>query len=153
MNSFVILFLVFITHLACQHLAITININNKYNLNFKELIGGPKFLKIHVSIQDLVRNIEMDFIPLYPYREDNIKKLLRGENVQGSVRLKCPQTKSIIDITDDALQMNNQIIIDKNVLKFVKLVNESFPQSLNLISNNCYHFIFHYFKTDNEFDN
>ena len=119
-------------------------LNKMYKLNFKELIGGPTFLKIHVSIEDLEKNIEMDFIPMYPTRIDNIRKLLLGQNVEGLVRLKCRVSKSIIDISQPS-------IIDSNILPFVKTVNESFPQYLNLYSNNCYHFIHHYYKASTEY--
>ena len=136
-------------------------IQKNYKFNFKELIGGPKFMKIHVSIHDIQNNIEMDFIPLYPY-EINIRKLILGQSVEGQVRLKDTITKSIIDMNDliqvtqikssestdcsNSNSINNNIKYSQEKIELINKVNETFSKNLNLYSNNCYHFAFHYIK-------
>jgi hypothetical protein len=110
--------------------------HNNVRFCFKPLIGGPDWLKIHISAIHKELNVEMDFIPEFPYRKQNTIDLLFGKSIDGKVRVRN------FGYDQDNNTSTNQLFIKQN---FIHNVNLTFNTKLNLYSNNCYHFVYHFY--------
>lgn len=128
-----------------QTFSYSIKLQNRFTLFFKPLIGGPEFLKLHVSIQyddPSHGRTRMDFVPERPEDADAISNLIRGLSVDGKVR-----ELNAIDKYGNELDQSKEDLDDNcNRSKMVDVIRQSFDPQLNLYKNNCYHFAYHFYQ-------
>ena len=126
---------VFISFFYCFN---SLSLNYKqFIFRFKPLIGGPQFLPIHVMIYNRDVDIEMDFIPINATCPQNNINLILGKDIRGKVR--------------HLNRANNMLNVDE--VKFIDYIISDYQvDNLNLYSNNCYHFAYHFVKKSIEWD-
>ena len=102
------------------------SIKPKLSFGFKPLIGGPRFLPIHVyvTLQQETEFSYLDFLPLDPTNPNTLQRLLLGQDGPGEVRDK-----------------RTPGYIDENGL--IEYMTSGFQKDINLYTNNCYHFAYH----------
>jgi len=118
--------------LLCSPLLI-VSAQLRASLAFAPLIGGPRFLPVHIKVivtdKDSSEKVVFDFIPRLLGQDlmRNNLNLLRGQDVDGEVRVR--ELDSLGVIHDSALkELCDEVLADYS------------QQRLNLYRNNCYHF-------------
>jgi hypothetical protein len=107
-----------------------------FRLRFRPFIGGPSWLKLHVSISTkLYSDLEMDFIPLNSTDATTLQQLLRGNSVPGTIR-----------VLSNINSINKPDYIS-NVPSVIAYLNNNFNTNLNIFNNNCYHFAYYFYNT------
>lgn len=122
----------FLPFLAFAVISTSFKVTSKaIRLNFKPLLEGPSWLKLHVSVVSECLGIEMDFVPEISNDLGSILKLLKGGKVNGKIRS--------FQLSKDATDKMGQD-------QFIKQLTTTFDTQLNIYTNNCYHFAFHFYK-------
>ena len=137
--------------------AISVKISPTTSLRLAPLIGGPKFLPIHIQVK-VEQDHVFDFVPLNATEPETLQKLLQFQPVPGQIRYFDKRgrrsSRSVGDGGGDDDDDVDEKIIDK-VRRIQQDFCEPYDTDLHLISNNCWTFAFQLIgfiegKTDNK---
>ena len=107
----------------------------KLSFGFKPLIGGPKFVPIHVyiTLQQDAEVSYLDFLPIDPTNPSTLQRLILGQDGPGEIR-----DRRTPGYNDDQ--------------RLIEYMISGFNKDINLYTNNCYHFAYHCAKRFHSFD-
>lgn len=114
------------------------------SLQLSPLVGGPKWLRVHVKVL-LVDSSDTvhfwDFVPLNATSPATLASLLRFRSVPAEIRYQKKQSSGASKV-----MLSGNAVLSKNRDLVVSRVNEdfcpSYPMDLHLIWNNCWNFAF-----------
>lgn len=101
--------------------------------HFQPLIGGPPGLPIHVAVSSDRMGLVMDFVPVKCNDPESILQMIQGNSVEGNIR---------IQMMNNVMECSS--IKAEDVELFVDDVKRSFSRDMNVYTNNCYHFAYHF---------
>jgi len=114
--------------------------------DFKPLIGGPKFLPIHVAcvVREGSASVAVDFIPYEATRSETIVQLITLRRVRGVVRI-APVAVATTDAIATATSPNAAASTAdvERLNRFTERLREGErekQQNMHLLLNNCYSF-------------
>jgi hypothetical protein len=109
------------------------NSSNKIQLRPSPLIGGPKWLPLHVQLI-IERQYIWDFVPLNATSPTTLRNLLLLQSVPGEIR--CRQRMTVREPNTDTTPATTCSLQQE-----ATIYADSYPNTnLNIINNNCWTF-------------
>ena len=113
--------------------ALTFTFSKDISLKLAPLVGGPKWLPVHVKVI-LYDAHGFDFVPLNPTSVDTLQKLLTFQAVPAEARIILPSKSSDSTTTSTSEEATY-------VLRAREFCTQ-YDKDLHLIKNNCWSFAF-----------
>ena len=116
--------------------ALTFNFAKDISLKLAPLVGGPRWLPVHVKVI-LCDAHGFDFVPLNPTSVDTLQKLLTLQAVPAEARI-LPSYRSSSDSSTTGTSNEEQSAYVLRAREFCTQYNKD----LHLVKNNCWSFAF-----------